>query len=69
MSIIYMHRKMPLPALPEPLERLQPLLERLLAKTPDDRFESAAAAAEALQRAHDVLAAAEAFGGDGERAA
>jgi serine/threonine protein kinase len=69
MSIIYMHRKMPLPALPEPLERLQPLLERLLGKTPADRFESAAAATEALQRAHDVLAAAEALGGDGERAA
>ena len=69
MSIIYMHRKMPLPALPEPLERLQPLLERLLGKIPADRFESAAAAAEALQRAHDVLAASEKLGGDGERAA
>jgi len=69
MSIIYMHRKMPLPALPEPLERLQPLLERLLGKTPADRFASAVAAAEALQRAHDVLAAAEEIGGDGERAA
>jgi eukaryotic-like serine/threonine-protein kinase len=69
MSIIYMHRKMPLPALPEPLERLHPLLERLLGKAPADRFESATAATEALQRAHDVLAAAEALGGDGERAA
>lgn len=61
MAIIYMHRKSPLPALPQPLEPLQPVLQRLLGKAPEDRFESAAAAAEALQSAHDALA--------GERAA
>ncbi|MGH8220037.1 MAG: protein kinase domain-containing protein [Steroidobacteraceae bacterium] len=59
MAIVYMHRKMPLPALPQPLDRLQPLIERLLGKSPGDRFESACAAAQALQRAHDVLAASE----------
>ena len=51
MSIIYMHRNAPVPALPEPLAALQPLLERLLAKRPEDRFESAAAAATALEEA------------------
>lgn len=51
MAIIYLHRKAPLPALPQSLARLAPLVERLLAKEPADRFESAAAAAAALQEA------------------
>ncbi len=59
MSIIYLHRKAPLPALPESLARLQPLVWKLLAKLPADRFESAAAAAAALQQALEDLYAAE----------
>ncbi len=59
MAIIYLHRKAPLPVLPGALARLQPLLERLLAKSPADRFESAAAAAAALQQALEDLYAAE----------
>jgi len=55
MAVIYLHRKAPLPSLPEPLAWLEPLLGRLLGKTPADRFESAAAAAEALQRALEEL--------------
>jgi eukaryotic-like serine/threonine-protein kinase len=51
MAIIYLHRKGPIPALPEPLAALQPLLARLLAKRPEDRFPSAAAAASALEGA------------------
>jgi serine/threonine protein kinase len=51
MAIIYMHRKAPLPVLPEPLSPLQPLIERLLAKRPEDRFESGEAAALALEEA------------------
>ncbi len=59
MAIIYLHRKAPLPLLPEPLAKLQPLLGRLLAKSPADRFESAATAAAALQQALEELCAAE----------
>ena len=51
MSLIYKHLKEPLPRLPGALEWLQPLLERLLAKQAADRFDSATAAAEALERA------------------
>ncbi len=49
MAIIYMHRKAAIPALPEPLAPLQPLLQRLLAKEPSERFENAAAAAAAIE--------------------
>ncbi|MFM1886057.1 MAG: hypothetical protein RL026_1214 [Pseudomonadota bacterium] len=37
MSIVYKHRNAPIPRLPERLQRLQPLLDRLLAKRPEDR--------------------------------
>ncbi|HTX04256.1 MAG TPA: serine/threonine-protein kinase [Steroidobacteraceae bacterium] len=50
MAVIYKHRKEPVPRLAEALEGLQPLLERLLAKRPEDRFGSAREAAEALDR-------------------
>jgi eukaryotic-like serine/threonine-protein kinase len=48
MAIVYKHRKEPIPQLPEQLAAVQPVLERLLAKDPADRFENAAAAAGAL---------------------
>ncbi|HUN26998.1 MAG TPA: protein kinase [Steroidobacteraceae bacterium] len=51
MSIIYLHRNAPLPEIPEGLAALRPLIERLLAKRPAERFESAAAAAAALDHA------------------
>jgi len=51
MAIIYKHRKEPVPRLPENLNALQPLLERLLAKRPEDRFATAREAAEALEDA------------------
>ena len=51
MAIVYKHRKEPIPRLPERLAALQPLAERLLAKSPADRFASAAEAAQALARA------------------
>jgi len=50
MGLIYKHRKEPVPQLAAGLDGLQPLLERLLAKRPDERFPSALAAAEALER-------------------
>ncbi|HXZ58838.1 MAG TPA: serine/threonine-protein kinase [Steroidobacteraceae bacterium] len=51
MAIVYKHRKEPIPALPPRLATLQPLIERLLAKAPADRFAGAAEAAQALTRA------------------
>jgi len=51
MAIVYMHRHAPLPRLPEPFGELQPLLERLLAKLPGDRFENAEQTVRALDDA------------------
>ena len=50
MALIYKHRKEPVPQLAAGLDGLQPLLERLLAKRPEERFATALAAAEALER-------------------
>jgi serine/threonine protein kinase len=50
MAVIYKHRKEPVPQLAAGLDGLQPLLERLLAKRPEERFATALAAAEALDR-------------------
>ena len=41
MEVIYKHRNEPIPSLPPPLARHQPLLEQLLAKSPADRPASA----------------------------
>jgi serine/threonine protein kinase len=43
-AILHSHRNDPIPALPPEHSRLQPLVERLLAKNPRDRFQSAASA-------------------------
>jgi serine/threonine protein kinase len=51
MAIIYKHRKEPIPSLPEAMAAFQPLVSRLLGKTPDERFPNAAAAAEAIRAA------------------
>jgi eukaryotic-like serine/threonine-protein kinase len=51
MAIVYKHRKEPVPRLPSRCATLQPLIERLLAKSPAERYASAAEAAQALTRA------------------
>jgi len=43
------HRSGPIPSLPAPLARYQPLINRLLAKKPDDRYASAAQFLEAIE--------------------
>jgi eukaryotic-like serine/threonine-protein kinase len=53
MAIVYKHRKDAIPQLPAKYSHVQPVLEKLLAKLPADRFESASAAAQALE---DTLA-------------
>ncbi|MCP5359141.1 MAG: protein kinase [Sinobacteraceae bacterium] len=50
MAIIYQHAKAPVPRLPPAQQWLQPLLERLLAKQRENRYESAAMAIEAIER-------------------
>jgi DNA-binding response OmpR family regulator len=62
MEIIYKHRKEPLPRLAADVAWLQPLLDRLLAKRPEDRYASATEARVAIGHAL-------ASGPDGEAAA
>jgi len=54
MAVIYKHSHAPIPALPPALAMWQPLLEKLLAKQPADRYQSSAELVSAI----DVLAAA-----------
>jgi tRNA A-37 threonylcarbamoyl transferase component Bud32/DNA-binding NarL/FixJ family response regulator len=51
MAIIYKHRKAPIPALPEAVAVFQPLVSKLLGKTPEERFADAAEAVEAIRAA------------------
>jgi eukaryotic-like serine/threonine-protein kinase len=55
LAVIYKHANAPIPRLPMPLSNLQPLLEGLLAKRPDDRFATAAAIVASID---DLLASA-----------
>lgn len=57
MAIIYMHRKAPVPRLAPPLQSLQPVLDRLLAKDPADRFETAGELADTLEESLRVSSA------------
>ena len=49
MAIVYKHRKEAIPQLPQAFAAVQPLLEKLLAKLPRDRFASAHEATAALE--------------------
>jgi len=51
MAIIYKHRHQPMPALPPAAARWQPIVSALLAKSPVDRYASAAQAEAVLQEA------------------
>ena len=61
MAIIYKHRKEPVPQLPPRFTLLQPLLDRFLAKNPEDRYANATEAARALEKAYRLLKKAEGF--------
>ena len=50
MGVIYLHRNAPVPMLGEAFTALQPLIDGLLAKKPQDRFESAAALSREIER-------------------
>lgn len=49
LAVGIMHITAPVPVLPEPLEWLQPLIDRLLAKDPDDRYQRGAEVAAAIR--------------------
>jgi tRNA A-37 threonylcarbamoyl transferase component Bud32 len=51
MALIYKHRKEPVPRLPAAFDLLQPIVDRLLAKTPDERYADAGEAATAMEGA------------------
>ena len=51
MAVIYKHRKEPVPRLPVGFEPMQPIIDRLLAKVPEDRYANAGEAATALEGA------------------
>jgi tRNA A-37 threonylcarbamoyl transferase component Bud32/DNA-binding NarL/FixJ family response regulator len=51
MTVLYMHRNTPIPRLDPRLALLQPLIDRMLAKEPDDRYPDAAATAAAITAA------------------
>ncbi len=53
MAIVYKHRKEAVPQLPAQFADVQPVLERLLAKLPADRFADASEAAQALAETLD----------------
>ena len=50
MAIVYKHRKEPVPQLPLQFAAVQPVLERLLAKVPAERFADAGEAGAALEK-------------------
>ncbi|HTI96126.1 MAG TPA: protein kinase, partial [Rudaea sp.] len=50
LAVGIMHITQPIPILPERLYALQPLLNRLLAKQPEDRFQDGAAVADAIEQ-------------------
>src|SRR5262249_5451957 len=49
MAIVYKHRKEPVPQLPAQFATVQPVLERLMAKLPAERFADAQQAATVLE--------------------
>ena len=54
-AILRILRKEPVPRLPEPYEALQPIIERFLAKDPQDRYQNAGEARHALEKAYRFL--------------
>jgi serine/threonine protein kinase len=50
LAVGIMHITQPLPILPEPLSPLQPLLNKLLAKQPDDRYQNGQQLADAIEQ-------------------
>ena len=60
MAVIYKHARHPIPPLPPALDSCSAIVNRLLAKKPEDRYPDAAAAAEAIDLQIKALVSAEA---------
>ena len=56
LAVGIMHITQPIPTLPEQLAALQPLLDRMLAKQPDDRFQNGQALADAIEQVEIAIA-------------
>ena len=59
LAVGIMHITQPVPALPEHFESLQPLLDRMLAKQPGDRYQSGAELADAIEQIEIEIARGE----------
>lgn len=59
LAVGIMHITQPVPALPEQLATLQPLLNRMLAKAPEDRFQTGEAVADAIEQIEIMIARGE----------
>jgi len=59
LAVGIMHITEPVPVLPENLVTLQPILSRMLAKQPDDRYQNGRQLAEAIERLERAIAAGE----------
>ncbi len=68
LAVGIMHITQPIPVLPEHLAPLQPLLNRLLAKQPDERFQNGAALADAIEQLELRIANGELLLDDAEEA-
>jgi serine/threonine-protein kinase PpkA len=56
LAVGIMHITQPIPILPESFDPLQPLLNRLLAKQPDERFQNGEAVADAIEQIEIAIA-------------
>ena len=56
LAVGIMHITQPIPILPERLQAVQPLLNRLLAKQPEDRYQDGAAVADAIEQIELAMA-------------
>ncbi len=56
LAVGIMHITQPIPVLPEHLSALQPMLNRLLAKQPDDRYQTGAQLADAIEQLEIAIA-------------
>ncbi len=56
LAVGIMHITQPIPMLPEHLSALQPMLNRLLAKQPDDRYQNGAQLADAIEQIEIAMA-------------
>jgi hypothetical protein len=56
LAVGIMHITQPIPILPERLQAVQPLLNRLLTKQPEDRFQNGAAVADAIEQIELAMA-------------